>query len=1410
MAGNIDERIVEMSFKAASFISQVKSTIDALSSLKNGLNNLKGSADGINSLDESAKRFSLSGMANGISDVTHRFNLLHIAGLTVFTSLVRQGLFAGESLLKSFTIDPIKAGLDVYETKINAIQTILANTSAEGTKLKDVTAALNTLNVYANKTVYNFGQMAKNIGTFTAAGVDLKTSVSSIKGIANLAALSGSSAEQASTAMYQLSQAIAAGRVKLQDWNSVVNAGLGGKVFQNALIEDARAHGVAIDAMIKKDNGFRNTLQTGWLTSKILTDTLATFTGDLNTQQLRAMGYTAQEAAAIQKQGAIAVQSATQIRTVSQLMQALKEEVATAWASVFQAIIGNSTQAATTLSSFHNIAESALTKPIYALGKILQSFTDMGGREIIIKAISNAFHALGAILGTVGSAFRAVFPTSGAGASNTLLNMAKAVERFTAALTPSATTLASLKTIFEGVFSVIKIVIDVVSALIGGLFQIGGATTHASGGFLAFIAVIASWVINLRKAIESGTALQTFFKTLGTIIAFPIKIIGDLIGWLGSFGHAAGAAASAGTSFISKIAGVFSKLGSAIGAAIQNGNFSAIIGIFNQLLLGGVLLGIRKFIGNIGNLFKGSGGEGGGLFATIKESFSSLTDTLKTMQQDLKAGILEKIAIAVGILAASLLVLSLINVKDLVKALAAITVLFLELGIAMKAITGSGTDAGVVKIVAIGAGLDLLATAILILAGAVAILAQFSWTQLAKGLSAIAILLAELVGVTLLMSADSKGLITSAIAMQVMAVALNILALAVGRLGSEPLGNLVKGVGAIAALLLILAGFNAISGAQLISTAVAMAILGGALKIIASAVDTLGSQSVGTLAKGLGSVAAALGIIALAMNLMPPTMIATSVSLVLVATSMVILSKAIKSFGGMSIGEISKALVVLAGSLGIIAAAMFLMTGALPGAAALIVVAGALAILTPVLLALGNMSWTSIIKGLVTLAGVFLILAAGGALLTPLIPTLLGLGLAITLLGVGILAAGLGVAAFAVGLTALAVAVTASGVAIVAFVSSILSLLPLAAKELGLSITSFASTIGKGAVAITSAFTAILTSIFDAIVKTAPKAEKAFTAIITSMLGAINKNAPKMITTFGNLILHVLEAMIKYVPRFVSSGATLIVSILKGIGAHIGQVVSAGTNVIISFINAIGNGIGRIVAAGVRMVISLVNGIANRIRASSGQIHAASANLASAIIEGMVAGITGGIGAVIGAAVNMAKSALNAAKSALGINSPSKAFHDEVGVGIPEGTALGIKHSTGLVNDQVKVMGNSMLDTLGKTLSGLNDTVSSNLDLQPRITPVIDLTQAKKGFGDLNNLSKSQLIAAGGSTSSAASIANMTAASKAAASSVSSGGTSLTFYQTIKSPEAVSATTVYRQTKNQLSVAKGALSANSR
>ena len=91
-------------------------------------------------------------------------------------------------------------------------------------------------NYYADKTIYNFTEMTRNIGTFTAAGVKLDTSVNAIKGIANLAAASGSTSQQASTAMYQLSQALAAGTVKTDGLEFSGKRRHGRTAFQDALI----------------------------------------------------------------------------------------------------------------------------------------------------------------------------------------------------------------------------------------------------------------------------------------------------------------------------------------------------------------------------------------------------------------------------------------------------------------------------------------------------------------------------------------------------------------------------------------------------------------------------------------------------------------------------------------------------------------------------------------------------------------------------------------------------------------------------------------------------------------------------------------------------------------------------------------------------------------------------------------------------------------------------------------------------------------------------------------------------------------------------------------------------------------------------------------------------------------------
>lgn len=346
---SIDERVVEMQFRNDQFEQGVKKSLISLENLKKGLN-LDKSSKSLSNLESTAKNFSMKNLASDVASISDRFSTMGIIGMTALQNITNSAIATGKTLMSALTIDPVKSGFQEYETQINSVQTILANTESKGTTLDQVNAALDELNHYADMTIYNFTEMTRNIGTFTAAGVDLDTSVQAIKGIANLAAVSGSNSQQASTAMYQLSQALAAGTVKLQDWNSVVNAGMGGQVFQDALKETARVHGVAIDQMIKDEGSFRETLSKGWLTSSILTETLSKFTGDLNESQLKTMGYTDEQIASIIKMGQTANDAATKVKTFTQLFDTLKEAMQSGWTQSWEYIVGNFDQAKESLT----------------------------------------------------------------------------------------------------------------------------------------------------------------------------------------------------------------------------------------------------------------------------------------------------------------------------------------------------------------------------------------------------------------------------------------------------------------------------------------------------------------------------------------------------------------------------------------------------------------------------------------------------------------------------------------------------------------------------------------------------------------------------------------------------------------------------------------------------------------------------------------------------------------------------------------------------------------------------------------------------------------------------------------------------------------------------------------------------
>jgi tape measure domain-containing protein len=1414
MSSAIEERVLSMKFQSDQFLASVDKTMAKLDQLNNKLK-LQEGTKGLENLGASAARQhgALSSIADSVSHISDRFKAMGVIGVTALSSITTQAVFAGQQMLKSLTVQPILDGFHEYETNLNAIQTILANTQASGAKLSDVSAALNELNHYSDQTIYNFSEMAKNIGTFTAAGVGLKPAVAAIKGIANLAALSGSNSQQASTAMYQLSQAISSGRVSLEDWNSVVNAGMGGTVFQRALAQNAEKMGTLSKGAVKLKGDMKNVTIEGksfrdsitakpgeksWLTSDVLTRTLAQFTGDLSDAQLKAEGFNAAEIKAIQAQARTAKNAATQVKTLSQLLGTVSESVGSGWAQTWEEIFGNFTEAKSLFTNVNNVLGGFVTASANARNKVLADWKQLGGRKAIIDAISNTFDALVRVIRPIKNAFREIFPAT---TGKQLADISKNIAKFTENLKIGGTTANNIKRTFAGFFAVIDIGWQIVKKLAGTIFDLLGVATEGSGGILNFTGNIGDFLVGIDKAIKSGTGLTKLFGNITKVLSVPIKLIKTLVGYLGKLvdGFNGTKAADGLTKFVAGL-DPFTKLGSVIGAvwsktlpvlkkvwnffltigtqassifgdvgetirnAFSNLDFGDVLKGLNTGLFAGLVLIIKNFVKGIGN-----GGGIGGLIGSVSDSFENLTGALGAMQNTLRAATLLEIAAAVGVLTISMNVLSKIDAAGLARASAAISVMFTQLVGSLILFEKISGFAGFAKMPFVAASLILLAAAVDILASAAVKLSGLDWNGLAKGLTGITVILGTLVGALKLMP-NGKLLISSGIGMIALAAAIKIMASAVTDLSGLSWEELAKGLIGVAGVLGALGLFTKfgevnkggiLGGAGLILIAVSIKLLAdamkglaglswkdigkslvamlGALTLITASLDIipptapLAAASVLAVAYSMGLIGdalqqfaqmswqeigksvvellGALGLITAALALIPPTAPLGAAAILIVALSLNKIGEALQAFSQFSWSEIGKAMVVLAGSLLIIGAAVTGMDGALPGAAALIVISGALAVLAPVLVTLGQMSWLEIGKGLLTLAAALLIIGGAAALLSPVIPSLLGLGIAVGLLGAGMALAGAGVLAFSAGLAALAVSGAAGTAAIVAIVSALLGLLPAIGKALGEMVVAFAQAIGDAGPAIVNALTKILISLSD----------------------AIDKASPRIANTFYKLLTLVLETIAKYTPRIVQAGYNILVAFLNGVGKNIGRVVTAATTIIVNFINGISRNLPRIVQAGANLVINFVNGVANAIRSNSKAMGAAGANLGEAVIEGMVRGLAGGVGRIASMAASVAHAALNAAKSVLGIHSPSKEF-EKIGNYVNDGFRKGLDGNKGQIDtafNNLKTQLSSAMkdsakdvDTLEKRLKRLTNARHKDKDAIKETR--VELAQANK------------------------------------------------------------------------------------
>lgn len=1136
MSKTVDNRVVEMRFDNSQFERNVSQSMSTLEKLKRSLK-LEGSAKGFENISRSAKQFDISPISNGVETVKAKFSALEVMAVTALANITNSAVNAGKRIVSALTIDPIKTGFQEYETQINAVQTILANTKSKGTTLDDVNSALDTLNTYADKTIYNFTEMARNIGTFTAAGVDLDTSVKSIQGIANLAAMSGSTSQQASTAMYQLSQALAAGKVSLMDWNSVVNAGMGGEVFQNALKRTAKAMGTDVDAIIKKYGSFRESLTQGdWLTTDVLTKTLEQFTmaAEKGTEQweeykksLMEEGYTAKQAEEILEMANTATEAATKVKTFTQLWDTVKEAAQSGWAQTWEILIGDFEEAKELLTNISDVINDFIVRSANARNEMLQGWKDMGGRTDLIESIKNVFEGLMSVIKPIGEAFREIFPPI---TSKQLYEFTAGLKELTSNLKLTDEQSSKVKSTFKGLFAVVDIFLTIIKDVAGGIVKIVGSLFSFGDGILSVAETFGDWLVKLRDGIKET---NVFGKCIDSIA----NLISNMIDRIREFGSAISESfRSDGYKFlfdmIKNIGSIAIEAFSSIGRGLSNVFSGSNLGdAINSGVFGGLLAAIAIFVKKIFSPFES-------MFGVLENVSGILDDVrgcLQAYQAQLKAEALIKIATAIAILAGAIFVISTINPEALAKSLAAITVLFVELmGSLMLFGEMSMGFIGVTKAMGL---MITMSIAILILAGALKTISSINTDGIIKGLVAIGVLMVEL---SLFLNNASFGgkLTTSSIGLIALATAMVILAKAVGVFGGMDWSSICKGLAAIGGLLVEVAIFaNATGNAKhVISSGMALVLFGSAMSLFASAMKSISGMSWGELARALVGMAGALAAVTIAMNLMPKNMIFMGTGLVIVAGAMNILFSALSDFGGMSWDEIGRGLAVMGGALAELAIGLNLMNGTLAGSAALLIAAASLAIIAPVIRSLGEMSWGGIAKGLVTLAGAFAVVGVAGLLLAPLIPTILGLSVAFALFGVSVLGIGAGLALIGIGLTSIATGFAALATAGVA-----------------------------GAIAIVASLTVIITGILDLI----PTIIDKIKLVILSICTAILECAPQIADTILVVISEVLSSLSTYAPQIVDSLMTFIIEILNSLSERLPELISAAMNVISAFFQGI-------------------------------------------------------------------------------------------------------------------------------------------------------------------------------------------------------------------------------------------------
>lgn len=530
---SVDNRIVRMEFDNAGFEAGAAQTIETLDKLDEALN-LDGAAAGLDEIANQINNVNVDGISNSIDECSNHFSAFGSFVTGIFEGLGNRvadfAIGMGRNLANALT-QSARDGFDEYQLQINSIQTIAANS---GASLDTITASLDQLNEYADKTIYNFSEMTANIGRFTAAGLGVEESTVAIQGFANAAALAGAGSAETSRGMYQLSQAMAAGVVKLQDWKSIQTASIDTKAFKDVIIETARAMDMtemSVDEAIAANGDFTQSLKEGWLTADVMSQALQVMT--MSTRdgvteqerlaQLLEMGYSEEVAKNLINIANAADDSARQVRTFKQLMDTLGEAMGSGWATTWKLIFGDFEQATQLFTDLSVRFDDIISASADARNALLKDWGDAGGRDAFVGTIFNLIEVIERPLKALATAFTDVFGVSG----KQLAVFTENIARFTESLVLSDKAVQGLYDFFFNLFTIIHSVVGVFGNFVRIIVSVGSVILTILEPAIKAVWTVFSGFVEILARIAN--ALHAFSDIIEEVISGPLTTVGHFI-----------------------------------------------------------------------------------------------------------------------------------------------------------------------------------------------------------------------------------------------------------------------------------------------------------------------------------------------------------------------------------------------------------------------------------------------------------------------------------------------------------------------------------------------------------------------------------------------------------------------------------------------------------------------------------------------------------------------------------------------------------------------------------------------------------------------------------------------------------------------------------------------------------------